>query len=243
MRSRSSCRTSRNDTERQRTSRHSEAPCPTRTLASEADQMARWLEVITWLAGLALIAAYAALRMSASLDGARAVEVFEQRRESHPDALSKQLSSIDQSLWSPSRIDAFRRTALRETPRAVLRIPALYIQVPVYSGTDESQLDRGAGHIAGTASLDAAGLDGMKGNVGIAAHRDGFFRRLKDAARADHLHRYADANLALPCHPSSGGHAHGCLRHLSHDGSDYHARDVLPILLRRPCSAEIRCSS
>lgn len=148
-------------------------------------QAARWFEVITWLAGLALIADYTALRVSASLDGARAVEVFEQRRESQPDALSTGRSilhrgAVDQSLWSPSRIEAFRRTALRETPQAVLRIPALFIQVPVYSGTHESQLDRGAGHIDGTASLDAAGPDGIPGNVGIAAHRDGFFRRLKD---------------------------------------------------------------
>ena len=35
-------------------------------------------------------------------------------------------------------------------------------------------LDRGAGHIEGTAQLDE------QGNVGIAAHRDGFFRALKD---------------------------------------------------------------
>ncbi len=146
----------------------------------------RWLEVITWLAGLALVADYSSLRLAASVDSAHAVEVFEQHRESQPDALSPRRSllqpgSVDQSLWSPSRIDAFRRTSLRETPEAVLRIPALNIQVPVYSGTRESQLDRGAGHIGGTASLDAARLDAIPGNVGIAAHRDGFFRGLKDA--------------------------------------------------------------
>ncbi len=148
-------------------------------------QVARWLEVITWSAGLALIADYASLQLSARLDGARAVEVFE-RRESPSDARSTRRSipepgSTDQSLWSPSRINAFRRTALRETPQAVLRIPALDIQVPVYSGTDESQLDHGAGHIGATAPLTAAGRVGIPGNVGIAAHRDGFFRRLKDA--------------------------------------------------------------
>jgi sortase A len=40
-------------------------------------------------------------------------------------------------------------------------------------------LTRGVGHIPGTA------LPGGPGNVGIAGHRDGFFRRLKDASVGD----------------------------------------------------------
>jgi sortase A len=55
-----------------------------------------------------------------------------------------------------------------------LRIPSIKLAVPIYEGTGETTLDRGAGRIAGTAQLDAAG------NIGIAAHRDGFFRGLKD---------------------------------------------------------------
>jgi sortase A len=58
----------------------------------------------------------------------------------------------------------------------VLRIPSLRLEVPVYEGATEINLNRGAAHIQGTASLAAGG------NVGIAAHRDGFFRKLKDAA-------------------------------------------------------------
>jgi len=50
----------------------------------------------------------------------------------------------------------------------------LTLEVPVYGDTSDLNLDRGAGHIPGTAQLDQAG------NVGIAAHRDGFFRKLKD---------------------------------------------------------------
>src|SRR5690606_37126029 len=42
-----------------------------------------------------------------------------------------------------------------------------------YPGASELNLNRGAAHIEGTAPPGAAG------NVGIAAHRDGFFRGLE----------------------------------------------------------------
>ena len=60
-----------------------------------------------------------------------------------------------------------------------LRIPALHLEVPVLEGTDEVTLNRGVGRIAGTA------LPGQGGNIGIAGHRDGFFRRLKDIRTGD----------------------------------------------------------
>jgi sortase A len=49
----------------------------------------------------------------------------------------------------------------------------------VLPGTDDVTLDRAVGHIEGTAAPDAAG------NVGIAGHRDGFFRGLKDITQGD----------------------------------------------------------
>ncbi len=64
---------------------------------------------------------------------------------------------------------------------AMLRIPALRLVVPVLDGTDEITLNRGVGRIAGTA------LPGEDGNVGIAGHRDSFFRRLGDIAAGDSI--------------------------------------------------------
>ena len=87
----------------------------------------------------------------------------------------------DVSLWSPERIVAWKR-ALQVSgpaPLAVLTIPRLHIEVPVLEGTDEVVLNRGAGHIEDTAA------PGADGNSGIAAHRDGFFRGLKDIATGD----------------------------------------------------------
>ena len=59
--------------------------------------------------------------------------------------------------------------------------PRLNLEVPVYDGTADAVLDLAAGRIEETA------LPGTPGNVGIAAHRDGFFRVLKDIKEGDAL--------------------------------------------------------
>jgi sortase A len=90
---------------------------------------------------------------------------------------------VDFSLWSEKRVEAYREslTARFDAPLAVLEIPKFRLVVPVLEGTDELALNRGVGHIAGTAR------PGSPGNVGIAGHRDGFFRVLKDIAVGDRL--------------------------------------------------------
>ncbi|MFN2300860.1 MAG: class D sortase [Gammaproteobacteria bacterium] len=65
------------------------------------------------------------------------------------------------------------------SPLAVLRIGSIALEVPVYDGTAEHNLYRGAGLVEGTA------LPGAQGNTGIAAHRDSFFRGLEDVAIGD----------------------------------------------------------
>jgi len=145
-------------------------------------RLPRWLEIITWSVGLVLLVAYSAVwawAEHARLDG---IHSLREIRNNHPAGTpglrpltERPPSAEDQSLWSEARLRAFRQVALHEPPEGVLRIPALTLEVPVYGNTSETNLNRGAGHIEGTASIEAFG------NVGIAAHRDGFFRKLKDA--------------------------------------------------------------
>ena len=59
-----------------------------------------------------------------------------------------------------------------------LEIPRLQLSVMVREGADEGTLSRAVGHIPGTA------LPGKLGNVGLAGHRDTFFRALRNI-RAD----------------------------------------------------------
>ena len=121
-----------------------------------------WYERAVWIAGVALLVGYAGVRIWA--DEARASAIAQ-----------ISVPAADKSLWSKERVRAYAESvAAGGTPEAVLRIPSVNLAVPVYSTTSELNLNRGAGHIEGTAKIEAAG------NVGIAGHRDGFFRALKD---------------------------------------------------------------
>jgi len=97
--------------------------------------------------------------------------------------LAIKVAKSDQSLWSVGRIAAWQETLADPTPPpiAVLRIPKIGLEVPVLSGTAERTLDRAVGHIEDTAE------PGTDGNAGIAGHRDGFFRGLKDVAPGDEI--------------------------------------------------------
>ena len=89
--------------------------------------------------------------------------------------------SSTNSLWDSARIRAYKRTLDLKfpPPEAILRVPRLGIEVPVLEGTSDLTLNRGVGHIPGTA------LPGHPGNLAITGHRDGFFRPLKDASVGD----------------------------------------------------------
>jgi sortase A len=91
--------------------------------------------------------------------------------------------SVDLTLWSEARIKAWQSTAdlTRPTPLAILRIPRIRLEVAVLEGTDDVTLNRGVGHIADTA------VPGDRGNIGIAGHRDGFFRGLMNVAAGDEI--------------------------------------------------------
>ena len=60
-----------------------------------------------------------------------------------------------------------------------IEIPRLGLSAVVVEGTDRTTLRRAVGHIVGT------GLAGQPGNVGLAAHRDTFFRPLRNIQRND----------------------------------------------------------
>ena len=60
-----------------------------------------------------------------------------------------------------------------------MEIPKLHLSAVVFQGTDSSVLDDGVGHLEGSA------LPGQNGNVVLAAHRDTFFRSLRNIKRGD----------------------------------------------------------
>jgi sortase A len=89
----------------------------------------------------------------------------------------------DMSLWSPERIAAYEEALgdQNNPTLGVIRIDSVNIEAPIYPGDSDAVLDRGVGWIEGTTQ------PGRSGNVGLAAHRDGFFRGLKDIAIGDSI--------------------------------------------------------
>ena len=135
-----------------------------------------FIEYTGWTLGLLGLMAYGAFHVAVASSTRHDLNRFAVLKAAAPQA-----GTPDQSLWSSNRVSAWHK-ALGDpapAPLAVLRIPKIRLEVPVLPGTDDRTLDRAVGHIEGTAK------PGTDGNLGIAGHRDGFFRGLKDIAAGD----------------------------------------------------------
>jgi sortase A len=166
------------------------------------------IEGLAWITGVLAVAGFTTARYFDTSARNADLASFEHARSTvamglPPPSSSFQADIVDMSLWSRTRIERYRQALLTSTPAAaILRIPSLNMRVPVYEGTSEQNLHRGAGRIEGTARL------GETGNIGIAAHRDGFFRALKDIVAGDEvivesihsteLYRVVDTRIVEP---------------------------------------------
>jgi len=132
-------------------------------------------ECASWALGLAGLVWWGVFQLTVFTSTKHDLERFESHR------VIQDAGPPDQSLWSPERISAWRKAQIDPAPAplAVLRIPKIRLEVPVLPGTDDRTLDRAVGYIEGTAQ------PGTNGNLGIAGHRDGFFRGLKDVTPGD----------------------------------------------------------
>ncbi len=155
----------------------------------------RWLrlaERCAWGVGLAMLAFYFIARghgdVAGAADVARFLEVRAALAESGSQATEEDQDDllgldgpVDFSLWAEGRIEAYENSLgeVLDLPLALLRIPKITLEVPVHEGTGELVLNRAVGSIAGTAR------PGSEGNIGIAGHRDGFFRGLKELEPGD----------------------------------------------------------
>jgi sortase A len=150
------------------------------------------LERAAWGVGLLLIAVFAIARMHGAVASRAELARFQAARAVRDEATHPSVDTgaplpvptgVDFSLWSESRVRAYQESQKGQGPLAiaVLEVPRLGLAVPVLEGTDEFTLNRGVGHVEGTAR------PGERGNVAIAGHRDGFFRVLKDVKGGDRI--------------------------------------------------------
>jgi len=166
----------------------------------EADVKVGLPEAACWGVGLVLVALHCSVRAYGELERREAISTFSGGRadvnaeaaisfETAPVAGELVTALLPQSVpdrarWSASRIREYAAGAAEigesaAVAVAVLRIPRVALAVPVYFGSNERNLNRGAALIAGTGAPDS------DGNIAIAAHRDGYFRALRTIAVGD----------------------------------------------------------
>jgi len=141
-----------------------------------------YIEVALLILGLVFIGVVTAATVERALHSHLATQSFNRTQESasaqtyerrQQDVIAVKDLRDDRGSNLDSAFDA-QGAAL-----AMVHIPRLNLSAPVLEGTDWLTLNHGVGHIAGTAR------PGERGNIGIAGHRDTFFRRLKDVHVGD----------------------------------------------------------
>ena len=148
----------------------------------------RAAEIALALAGSLCLLAYAGACARASYTQQRESAAFEAALRAQAAARLQermdriQAESPNHREWSPLRVAKYEAT-LGTPVNALgrLEIPDVDLSVMVLEGTEETTLDRAVGHIEGTAP------PGESGNLGIAGHRDGFFRGLRHIEKGDVL--------------------------------------------------------
>jgi len=156
-------------------------------IEASGDMKVRRPEQIILVIGLALLAIWAGARLYGSFASKAAIAQFEAEEAATPaesvrPSLDPALGSkVDLRLWSLKRVAAYKDSLAKKTeaPLGILRIPKISLEVPIFNDTDDLTLNRGVGRILGTAQV------GQPGNLGIAGHRDGFFRGLQGIATGD----------------------------------------------------------
>lgn len=165
--------------------------------------MAGKLRTVQWIfiaVGVVLVGIFVAALVHREMGSRSDMEAFEEAKraraiptltaevapESTPEPTKAPLPTdfpVDTELWAKGRIAKYEESLEHEfdAPMAILRIPKIDLEVAVLEGTDDLTLNRAVGWIVGTATLETMG------NFGIAGHRDGYFRRLKDVVVGDKI--------------------------------------------------------
>lgn len=136
----------------------------------------RWLERLLLAIAIVCLGYYGYVSAETAL-----YQAFEERE------LDKILTSVETADRPADARDAALASAaprvrpVRGSTIGRIEIPRLGVSAVVRSGSDARTLRLAVGHIPGTS------LPGHSGNVGLAAHRDTFFRRLGDIRPEDEI--------------------------------------------------------
>jgi sortase A len=155
-----------------------------------------WLERALFLVGILCLGTFAWSWLDARLFEAEQTERLEQALAAAPRTPpprkvrpASETDSFESFRQGAERVQQEEKEEEKEPPPPApnegeligrIHVPRLGVSAIVLEGVGKRTLRRGAGHIPATA-LPEQGT----GNVGIAAHRDSFFRGLKDVREND----------------------------------------------------------
>lgn len=130
-----------------------------------AKSILRWCSTVFLLAGALLLGGYIFLTVQSKIDQAR--------YRAELASLMAKAPALTPTSWP---LEAMLPPPVLKTGEVLgeIEIPRVGINTIVLEGDNNSVLRHGAGHIPGTAMPNRSG-----GNVGIAAHRDTYFRPLR----------------------------------------------------------------
>ena len=163
-------------------------PLPPHAYPPRSHRGLRWLERVLFLVAVLCLGSYGYAYIEAAL-----YQSFENREldailtnASRPTPLTN-ASRPAPSTQVHSEQVVVRRPPAAGTPLGRIEIPRLHVSTIIRAGSDARTLRLAVGYIPGTA------LPGEPGNMGLAGHRDTFFRRLRDIRRDDEI-RVVTAN-------------------------------------------------
>ncbi len=148
-------------------------------------KLLRRIELSLLILGLLLIGVFVSAYIHRATQSRAALSRFGELKKEQSEKPARSFAdrnfTHDFSLWSPQRVAGYQQslTERLDAPLAILRVPKVKLEVPILDGTDELSLNRGVGYITGMSH------PGEAGNVGVAGHRDGFFRILKDVVAGE----------------------------------------------------------
>lgn len=147
-------------------------PLPPHAEPQRRDPVWRSLERVLIIVGLASLAYFGYVSLESRL---------------YQELENRELEAILASAPTPPARPA-TASPMRVRPRPApgsaigrIEIPRLSVSVVIRAGSDARTLSLAVGHIPGTA------LPGEIGNIGLAGHRDTFFRRLRDIRADDEI--------------------------------------------------------
>jgi sortase A len=142
-----------------------------------------WIEQVLFVVGVFLLAYFAIVNVETAL-----YQAYEDRELDAILRSRSSASSHDTRAAAPAASAGVPAVPVRR-PRHLptgsiigrVEIPRLKVSSVVRAGSDARTLRLAVGHIPGTS------LPGEQGNVGLAGHRDTFFRRLRDVRPNDEI--------------------------------------------------------